>query len=154
MHSQADKLSCQNFMDADIKQESPNSETKSMMIHDTCHFFFPSKPHKVAWRGLDGCYTYHGFISWLRTTERQKLEFRTICCKQTCLIFVLEEDMIFISGEKTNQLFSREGTQYLLSSVQLLSHVRLFAIPWTATCQASLSITNFQACSNSCPWSR
>ena len=30
------------------------------------------------------------------------------------------------------------------SSVQLLSHVQLFAIPWTAACQAFLSITNFQ----------
>ena len=29
-----------------------------------------------------------------------------------------------------------------LSSVQLLSHVRLFATPWTAARQASLSITN------------
>ena len=29
-----------------------------------------------------------------------------------------------------------------LSSVQLLSCVRLFATPWTAACQASLSITN------------
>ena len=28
------------------------------------------------------------------------------------------------------------------SSVQLLSHVRLFATPWTAACQASLSITS------------
>ena len=28
------------------------------------------------------------------------------------------------------------------SSVQSLSHVLLFAIPWTAACQASLSITN------------
>ena len=28
------------------------------------------------------------------------------------------------------------------SSVQLLSHVQLFAILWTAACQASLSITN------------
>ena len=28
------------------------------------------------------------------------------------------------------------------SSVQLLSQVRLFATPWTAACQASLSITN------------
>ena len=27
------------------------------------------------------------------------------------------------------------------SSVQLLSHVRLFAAPWTVACQASLSIT-------------
>ena len=31
------------------------------------------------------------------------------------------------------------------SPVQLLSHVRLFAIPWTAACQASLSITNSQS---------
>ena len=29
-----------------------------------------------------------------------------------------------------------------LSSLQLLSHVQLFMIPWTAACQASLSITN------------
>ena len=31
------------------------------------------------------------------------------------------------------------------SSVQWLSHVRLFATPWTAACQASLSITNSQS---------
>ena len=31
---------------------------------------------------------------------------------------------------------------YHISSVQLLSRVRLFATPWTAACQASLSITN------------
>ena len=31
------------------------------------------------------------------------------------------------------------------SSVQLLSHVLLFATPWTAACQASLSITNSQS---------
>ena len=30
-------------------------------------------------------------------------------------------------------------------SVQSLSLVRLFATPWTAACQASLSITNFQS---------
>ena len=30
------------------------------------------------------------------------------------------------------------------SSVQLLSHGRLFATPWIAACQASLSITNFR----------
>jgi len=29
-----------------------------------------------------------------------------------------------------------------VSSVQLLSHLRLFATPWTAACQASLSITS------------
>ena len=31
------------------------------------------------------------------------------------------------------------------SSVQSLSRVQLFAIPWTAACQASLSITNYRS---------
>ena len=33
----------------------------------------------------------------------------------------------------------------LFSSAQSLSHVQLFATPWTAACQASLSITNSQS---------
>ena len=37
------------------------------------------------------------------------------------------------------------------SSVQLLSRVQLFAIPWTKARQASLSIINSWACSDSCP---
>ena len=37
--------------------------------------------------------------------------------------------------------------------VQSLSHVWLFATPWTAACQASLSITNSQSYPNSCPLS-
>ena len=32
-----------------------------------------------------------------------------------------------------------------ISSIQLLSHVRLIAVPWTAACKASLSITNSQS---------
>ena len=32
-----------------------------------------------------------------------------------------------------------------INSVHLLSHVRLFVTPWTAVCQASLSIINFQS---------
>ena len=32
--------------------------------------------------------------------------------------------------------------QLLINSVQSLSHVQLFVTPWTATCQAILSITN------------
>ena len=34
---------------------------------------------------------------------------------------------------------------YMFSSVQSLSHVQLFVIPWTAARQASLSITNSQS---------
>ena len=36
-------------------------------------------------------------------------------------------------------------SKILISSVQSLSHVRLFATPWTAARQASLSITNSQS---------
>ena len=34
---------------------------------------------------------------------------------------------------------------YYISSVQLLSHVQLFATPWTVARQTSLSITNSQS---------
>ena len=37
------------------------------------------------------------------------------------------------------------------STLQSLTHVRLFVTPWTAAHHASLSITNVQSCSNSCP---
>ena len=37
------------------------------------------------------------------------------------------------------------NASYYISSVQLLSCVRLFATPWTAARQASMSITNFQS---------
>ena len=44
------------------------------------------------------------------------------------------------SGCITSQ--QRDGGKVEISSVQSLSHVWLFATPWTAVCQASLSITN------------
>ena len=40
-------------------------------------------------------------------------------------------------------MYHTEEDQF--GSVQLLSHVQLFATPWTAACQASLSITNFRS---------
>ena len=48
----------------------------------------------------------------------------------------------------------KDGWVKGISSVQLLSHVQLFATPWTTARQASLSITNSGTCSNSCPSSR
>ena len=41
-----------------------------------------------------------------------------------------------------------------VGSVQLLSHVRLFATPWTAALQVSLSFTMSQSLSNLCPLSQ
>ena len=42
----------------------------------------------------------------------------------------------------------------MFNSVQSLSRVQLFATPWIATSEASLSITNSQSYSDSCPSSR
>ena len=44
-----------------------------------------------------------------------------------------------------SQLLKWWGPSGYFSSVQSLSHVRFFAIPWIAACQASLSITNSQS---------
>ena len=41
-----------------------------------------------------------------------------------------------------NPTCKRRGVKTGVSSVQLLSHVRPFATPWTAACPASLSIAN------------
>ena len=41
-----------------------------------------------------------------------------------------------------------------MDSVRSVTHVWLFATPWTAAHQASLSITNSRSLLNSCPWSR
>ena len=43
------------------------------------------------------------------------------------------------------QFFRKHQDLFTVSSVQLLSHIRLFATPWTAAHQASLSITNSQS---------
>ena len=45
------------------------------------------------------------------------------------------------------------GRKVQFRSVQLLSHVQLFATPWTAAHQASLPSPTPRACSNSCPLS-
>ena len=48
----------------------------------------------------------------------------------------------------------RIWSRWYLNSVQSLSQVRLFATPWIAACQASLSITTPGGYSNPCPSSR
>ena len=55
-----------------------------------------------------------------------------------CFVIMSEVRVIFIFFKILNYL----PPHYLTCSVQLLSRVRLFATPWIAVCQASLSITN------------
>ena len=58
-------------------------------------------------------------------------------------------------SEKAGLKFDIKKTKIIasgpISSVQLLSRVWLFANPWTAACQASLSITYSRSHPNSCP---
>ena len=58
---------------------------------------------------------------------------RCYFCSRDCTVFTC---MLF---------FNIHTKSYQFSSVQSLSHVRLFATPWTAARQASLSITNSQS---------
>ena len=55
-----------------------------------------------------------------------------------CFVMMSEVRVIFIFFKILNSL----PPHYLMCSVQSLSHVRLFATPWIAARQASLSITN------------
>ena len=54
-----------------------------------------------------------------------------------------------VESEKVGLRLNIQKTKIMasgpISSVQFLSHVRLFATPWIAACQASLSITNSQS---------
>ena len=56
---------------------------------------------------------------------------------------ILKNFLIFITVFHRKIIFSAMSSHF--SSVQLLSRVWLFATPWTAACQASLSITNSQS---------
>ena len=61
-------------------------------------------------------------------------------------------------NEKTGLKFNIQKTKIMTSSpihsVQLLSHVQLFATPWTEACQASSPSSAPRVYSNSCPLSR
>ena len=55
-----------------------------------------------------------------------------------------------MSPTLTGRFFTTRANQevqisYTYTTVQSLSHVQLFATPWTTACQASLSITNSQS---------
>ena len=58
------------------------------------------------------------------------------------LMLLLEVQPSHLLSIKEEKEQGSKESPYLASSVQLLSHVRLFATPWTAAHQASLSITN------------
>ena len=67
---------------------------------------------------------------------------------------VLEENIGSIVSVMFPRAREKEGKINKWDPVQLFSCVRLFATPWTAARQASLTFTISQVCSNSCPSSQ
>ena len=62
------------------------------------------------------------------------------------LLFTLKTVRFMLQISSVSSVQSVQFSQFSsVSSVQSLSHVQLFATPWTAACQASLSITNSQS---------
>ena len=68
------------------------------------------------------------------------------------LLFVLFCFFVIASHEWATKWHIQNTVQF--SSVQSLSHVQLFATPWTGAHQASLSIPNSWVYPNSCPLSQ
>ena len=70
------------------------------------------------------------------------------------VVYFIHKCYLYYTGRWSSQLTMifrdkdlSHGCRYhhSVSSVQSLIHVQLFATPWIAACQASLSITNFQS---------
>ena len=87
------------------------------------------------------------FCFLLKGSEEACFSFQLLCLAQCCLLlegFVKTRDHSSPSDSITIPLDEKPRVVQF-SSVQSLSCVRLFATPWTAACQASLSITNSQS---------
>ena len=61
---------------------------------------------------------------------------------QVCRNKAADSNLAELPGGLKDTVFVKYPAQHLFSSVQSLSHGRLFMTPWTAACQAFLSIVN------------
>ena len=66
-------------------------------------------------------------------------------CSNSCPLSCVHRCYPAISSSVTPSPPALNLSQHQFSSVQVLSHVQLSVTPWTAACQASLSITNSQS---------
>ena len=116
-----------------------------------CHGLSPEeKPQKVSFSSLSatnmaGCHGIteeEGLVEakeWFQTVRNEKT-------KRGCHVIPLSCSQSVQNGSQPNGGHKLETVPfYILSSVQSLSHVWLFATPWTAAHQAALSITNSQS---------
>ena len=69
-------------------------------------------------------------------------DFSDLSLLSLSIYIAIEKDLLILQLFSKNQLLGLLLFLYRILSFSSLSHVRLFAMPWTATHQASLSITD------------
>ena len=106
------------------------------MIYDT------SGGNQVSAQGIIYFYENQGMIF---PPKYSNFGIFTLCQKIEHVYLENSEWRKVISDLIRNSEFCRLYWRQTISSVQLLSHVRLSAMPWTAACQTSLSSTNSQS---------
>ena len=114
----------------------------------------PGKSH--GWRSLVGCSTWSHYESY--TTERLHFHFSLSCIGEgngnplqwSCLENPRDGGAWWaavyrVAQSRTQLKWLSSSSSSSISSVQSLSPVQVFEIPWTVAHQASLSITNSQS---------
>ena len=92
-------------------------------------------------------YTFRYFCTWFPLTGETSCPTETDSqyiakCKDHNPWLVPNVEYKEVLSVKGGRICYHQGNYFQFSSVQSLSHVRLFATPWITACQASLSITN------------
>ena len=111
---------------------------------------------RVEFQPLDHQGSSASFIFCHLTEPNSELSIQEVLCKCWCL---WRSKTAKMTDQSSSLLLSastspHEHCIYLVVVVQSLSHIRLFATPWTAALQANLSFITPRACSNSCPLNR
>ena len=117
---------------------------------DICHSFKQGLKFELLTATTLGCLSWKiSYGKYLMIYD--KCAYDTVVSNSTCIQFCQWDVEKSVTLCSINPL---KSYRIQFSSVQLLSHIRLFATPWTAAHQTSLSITNSGAYSNSWPSSR
>ena len=99
-------------------------------------------------------YLIYSFLSFVLLTLLHQTLFILPFLRPHFNSLVFLEKLLILEFQIPFTLVSVHAVPLQFSSVQSLSPVWLFATPWTAARQASLSITNFRSLPNSCLLSR
>ena len=82
---------------------------------------------------------------WIPLENCSLLLFNVLLTSQTSFITLLPYSPFYLPFSLSLLHLSKIAFAFQFSSAQSLTHVWLFAIPWTEACQAPLSITNCQS---------